>query len=275
MKWEVGFTITTSFLLGCRRNCSKNNRIMENTDKKLILAVFSYRCSSKAVAAVTLLYVVDPLVFQTAWCLWALCCTIVQGFDGPFQDSWYWLVIDVKPFNSWFPFHIEMLQDFLGLISTQALLMFSWSLFDRCLVHAFVVVSVVMSSIYALIGGSHSPFLSHSPPTTHPDAQTSSTTMVNASGRRYSPFYALRDAAMGWCCPELFSRTGGPGSTVWPALCFLWDLQEVKSCPHRISLGNWPKDIWEIEHHVKIFLWFGSGFRHPEKPRISVFCTIV
>ncbi len=45
-RWTL--PLTTAFLFCCRGNSSRNNRIMANTHEKLILIVFSYKCSSKA-----------------------------------------------------------------------------------------------------------------------------------------------------------------------------------------------------------------------------------
>uniref|UniRef100_UPI003AAC2FBD heat shock factor protein 2 n=1 Tax=Centroberyx gerrardi TaxID=166262 RepID=UPI003AAC2FBD len=56
------------------------------------------------------------------------------------------------------------------------------------MVHALVVVSVVISSMYALMGGSRRPGFSCSPPTTHRDAQMmTSMAMVKASGEMVHP----------------------------------------------------------------------------------------
>jgi len=55
-------------------------------------------------------------------------------------------------------------------------------------VHATVVVMVVMSSMYALIGGSHIPEAKCSPRTTHLDAlMITSIVMVKASGEMLHP----------------------------------------------------------------------------------------
>ena len=72
-------------------------------------------------------------------------------------------------FASW-PLTMKILRDLLGLISIHAHLMFPWSLSSRRLVHALVVVIVIMSFMYALIGGRCSPLFKSSPPTTHRDA---------------------------------------------------------------------------------------------------------
>ncbi len=83
---------------------------------------------------------------------------------------------------------MEILRDLLGLISIRAHLMFPWSLYNSRLVHALVVVMVVMSSIYALIGGSRSPLFRRSPPTTQRDARIiNSIAMVKASGEMVQP----------------------------------------------------------------------------------------
>lgn len=85
------------------------------------------------------------------------------------------------------PLTMEILRDLMGLISIHALLMFSWRFSNRHLVNAFVVI-VVMSSMYTMIEGRHSPFLKCSPPTTFHDAQRMSTiAMVNARGEMVQP----------------------------------------------------------------------------------------
>ncbi len=52
--------LSTFFLFCCRGNSSGNNRILATTDRKLILAVFSYRCASKAL--------LEQPQSQSSWC---------------------------------------------------------------------------------------------------------------------------------------------------------------------------------------------------------------
>lgn len=66
--------------------------------------------------------------------------------------------------------------------------MFSYSFESRRLVHAAVVVSVVMSSMYARIGGSRSPFFVRSPPITHLEGLImTSMAIVKARGEIVQP----------------------------------------------------------------------------------------
>lgn len=64
------------------------------------------------------------------------------------------------------PFSVAILRVLLGYISIQAQLMFAS---NRRLVHAFVVVTIVISSIYTLIGGSCSLLFRRSLLTNHFD----------------------------------------------------------------------------------------------------------
>ncbi len=66
------------------------------------------------------------------------------GIDSPLMQN--------LSLASW-PLTMEMMQDLLSLILICAQLMLSRSLSSKCLVHGFVVVMVVISSIYA----AHSP----------------------------------------------------------------------------------------------------------------------
>ena len=72
--------------------------------------------------------------------------------------------------------------------------------------HAFVVLSVIMSSMYALIGGRRSPFFKHSPLTTHHDARMmTSIAMINARGRNgtvhhHAYLKVLPDSGVVLCC---------------------------------------------------------------------------
>eukprot|EP00064_Thunnus_orientalis_P008536 superscaffoldBa00001022_g8559 len=65
---------------------------------------------------------------------------------------------------------------------------------------------VIMSSMYALIGGRRSPFFKHSPLTTHHDARMmTSIAMINARGRNgtahhYAYLKVLPDSGVVLCC---------------------------------------------------------------------------
>lgn len=86
------------------------------------------------------------------------------------------------------PLTMEMLRDLLGLIFIRDHLMFSCSFPSSYLVDAAVVVSVVMLSMYALIGGRRSPALVRSPPTTHFEAlMMTSMAIVKAKGETVQP----------------------------------------------------------------------------------------
>ncbi len=82
------------------------------------------------------------------------------------------------------PLTIEMLRDLFGLIFIWAHLMFSCSFPSSRLVLAAVVVRVVMSSMYAWIGGRWIQFLVRSPPSTHLEAlMMTSMAIVKARGK--------------------------------------------------------------------------------------------
>ena len=86
------------------------------------------------------------------------------------------------------PLIIEMLLDLVGLNCIHAHSMLLISLPNNRLVQATVVVMIVMSSMYALIGGSRIPEAKRSPPTTHFDALIiTSIAMVKASGEMMHP----------------------------------------------------------------------------------------
>ncbi len=86
------------------------------------------------------------------------------------------------------PLTIEMLRDLFGLIFIRAHLMFSCSFPSSRLVHPAVVVRMVMSSMYARIGGRRIPFLVRSPPTTHLEAlMMTSMAIVKARGEIVQP----------------------------------------------------------------------------------------
>lgn len=67
--------------------------------------------------------------------------------------------------------------------------------------HGCIVVVMVMSSIYALMGGKHRPFLDSSPPTTDQDAwMMSSIAMMSAVGEMVQPAMMLPGAIP---CPKM------------------------------------------------------------------------
>ena len=102
------------------------------------------------------------------------------------------------------PLTMEMLRDLLGLIFIRAHLMLSCSFASSRLVHAAVVVSVVMSSMYVRIGGRRSPSLVLSPPTTRcPDDDFhghSEGQRRNCTACHYAYFQALPCCCEVRCC---------------------------------------------------------------------------
>lgn len=87
-----------------------------------------------------------------------------------------------------FPVTTDKLLDLLGLIFIRAHSMFSCNFLRGRLVHGRVGVRVVMSSMYALMGGSHRPGFCCTPPTTHCDARImTSMVMVKASREMVHP----------------------------------------------------------------------------------------
>jgi len=87
-----------------------------------------------------------------------------------------------------FPLTIEMLLDLEGLNCICAHSILSVNFPNNRLVQATLVVMVVMSSMYVLIGGSRIPEAKCSLPTTHFDAlMITSIAMVKASGEMVHP----------------------------------------------------------------------------------------
>lgn len=83
---------------------------------------------------------------------------------------------------------MEMVLHLLGLIFILAHVMFWWSFSRSLLVQGTVVVSVVISSIKARIGGNHWPNCSRPPPATHLEALIkSSIAIVKANGEMVHP----------------------------------------------------------------------------------------
>jgi len=87
-----------------------------------------------------------------------------------------------------FPLTIKMLLDLEGLNCIHAHSILSVNFPNNRLVQATVVVMVVMSSMYALTGGSRIPEAKRSPPTTHLDAlMITYIAMIKASGEKVHP----------------------------------------------------------------------------------------
>jgi len=85
-------------------------------------------------------------------------------------------------------FTTEILRDLDGLIFMRAQLMFSSSFLSSLLVHRTVVVSVVISSMYALRGGNHSEEPTRCLLTTHFEARTmTSIVIMNTRGEMVHP----------------------------------------------------------------------------------------
>ena len=79
--------------------------------------------------------------------------------------------------------------------------MFSCNFLSSRLVQGMVEVRVVISSMYALMGGSRRPGVSCSPPTTHRDARMiTSMAMVKANGEMVHPaMMPTPSVAKLWC----------------------------------------------------------------------------
>ncbi len=81
---------------------------------------------------------------------------------------WYWLTVNVEHLINYFAFHNGNAMRLAKFDSIRVHLMLSWSFSIRHLVLAFVVVGVVMSSIFALIEGRCGPLLMLLSPVDHP-----------------------------------------------------------------------------------------------------------
>lgn len=87
---------------------------------------------------------------------------VAKAFDRLFQDCCYWFVDNVEPLIGKLAFYNGDTAGFgFGLTSIHAHLMFPKSLSSKLLVYKFVVVIVIMSSIYICFGGRHAPLFNH------------------------------------------------------------------------------------------------------------------
>lgn len=185
----------------------------------------------------------DPAwVVPPVWWLWGLHCAIVQDF-------WWASPGQLVLAHCW--------------RRTCHHLMSPWSLSSRCLVQAFVVIIVVMSSMYTLIWMKRLPILqafafSHLWWWWAPLPWQ----MPGRTGKAWH--YAFLSMLPGDGCPVLWCRTGDPGSKL-PQLCdTLWDLEEAESCPKtafwaifgssQCFLGQCPKSIGKIQNYMQVLL---------------------
>lgn len=141
---------------------------------------------------------------------------------------------------------MEMFRDLLGLIFIWAHLMFSCSFESRRLVHAAVMVSVVMSSMYAWIGGSQSPFLVRSPPTTHLEAlMMTSMAIDKAWGEIVQPAYVqtLPHGSEIRCCETQLRVLE---VRFYQCSDEFWHMGKAEGFPKKF-VGDWAKGVGQVE----------------------------